>query len=126
MSCHRYNDQISCDLLSRYMSCAERIWGLFTRDPLPEGCAAQSWLYRLEALLDHDLLSPKIAQSIIKRDELSDNPAPKFNYYRASGDCICGICNELYYDHPTIHGKERTLYGCSELFVLCNTDRVKC
>jgi hypothetical protein len=49
---------------------------------------------------------------------------PKFNYYRAAGDTICSTCGEAYYEHPVIRGKERRTIGI-ELYVLCNTDRVK-
>jgi hypothetical protein len=60
-----------------------------------------------------------------KRDDLGVGiENPKFNYYRASGDCICPTCGEKYYDHPVIRGKERRAIGI-ELYVLCNTDRVK-
>jgi hypothetical protein len=60
-----------------------------------------------------------------KRDDLGVGiENPKFNYYRASGDCICPTCGEIYYDHPVIRGKERRMIGI-ELYVLCNTDRVK-
>jgi hypothetical protein len=60
-----------------------------------------------------------------KRDDLGvgiENPI--FNYYRAAGDCVCPICGEIYYEHPVIRGKERRIIGI-ELYVLCNTDRVK-
>jgi len=45
-------------LKDRYMTCAKRIWALFPNDPLPAACAAQSWIERLEALLDRNLLRP--------------------------------------------------------------------
>ena len=60
-----------------------------------------------------------------KRDELGDEPAPKFNYYRASGLTLCETCGEKYFDHPVIRRAEKLRFMC-ELFVLCNNDRVKC
>ena len=65
-----------------------------------------------------------VFRQIPLRNELDDDPAPRFNYYRASGQTCCAFCGEAYYDHPVVNGKERRANGC-ELHVLCNTDRVK-
>lgn len=46
-----------------------------------------------------------------------------FRYYRA-GNCVCPTCGLEYIDHPVVRIAEKRHYGC-ELFVLCNTDRVK-
>ena len=46
-----------------------------------------------------------------------------FRYYRA-GNCICKTCGLEYIEHPVVRMREKRHYGC-ELFVLCNTDRVK-
>lgn len=46
-------------LLLRYQRCVERLLGLFPHDPLPDACPAQSYVERLEALLDLNLLAPK-------------------------------------------------------------------
>ena len=46
-----------------------------------------------------------------------------FRYYRA-GNCKCPTCGLEFRDHPVIRMPEKRFYGC-ELFVLCNTDRVK-
>ena len=54
-------------------------------------------------------------------DHSTFNPA--FKYYRA-GNCKCPICGLEFRDHPVIRMPEKRFYGC-ELFVLCNTDRVK-
>lgn len=46
------------ELLKRYQRCAERLWRMFARDPLPDDHPAQSWLERLEALLELGLVGP--------------------------------------------------------------------
>jgi hypothetical protein len=46
-------------LQDRYQTCAQRIWRLFPKDPLPSSCPAQSWVERLEALLDRGMLQPR-------------------------------------------------------------------
>lgn len=55
---------------TRYMTCAERVWDLFDQDPLPADCAAQTWIERLEALLEHGLLAPAA------RPRLNDGVCP--------------------------------------------------
>lgn len=55
-------------------------------------------------------------------DDLTFNRA--FRYRRASGDAICGFCRLRYGDHPVVRMAEKRHYGV-ELYVLCNTDRVK-
>lgn len=48
---------------------------------------------------------------------------PAFRYYRA-GNNKCDTCKLEFRDHPVVRMPEKRFYGC-ELFVLCNTDRVK-
>jgi hypothetical protein len=68
-----------------------------------------------------------------KHNDLWDDPEPKFNYYRADGDCICSWCDRKYIEHPEERvsngGSGGDTFFCFEygytLFVLCNTDRVK-
>lgn len=43
-------------LLSRYQRVALRIWALFPADPLPPSEPAQTWVERMDALLDRQLL----------------------------------------------------------------------
>jgi hypothetical protein len=38
------------------MACAQRIWGLFPSDPIPDDERAHFWIERLESILDHGLL----------------------------------------------------------------------
>lgn len=64
---HEWWDQIeadvpvSLDTLERYQRCAERVWKLFDVDPLGDQSAAQSWVDRLEAILDGGMLASAIA-----------------------------------------------------------------
>jgi hypothetical protein len=45
-------------------------------------------------------------------------------FHRASGDCICEDCGEVYYDHQ--YDMEELGYdGQPFLIVLCNGERVK-
>lgn len=45
-------------LVARYQACAQRLWAMFPRDPLPSNHPAQAWVERLEALLNHGMLGP--------------------------------------------------------------------
>ena len=61
-----------------------------------------------------------------ERDQLVGNYMtfnPAFKYYRA-GNCKCETCGLEFRDHPVVRMPEKRFYGV-ELFVLCNTDRVK-
>lgn len=47
------------ELIKRYQKCVSRILSLFYEDLLPDGCAAQAYVERLEALLDYELIVPR-------------------------------------------------------------------
>lgn len=49
-------------------------------------------------------------------------PWTEVDFYRASGDCVCGICGGLYYDHPNYPGAEEV---CPTLMLICRGEVVK-
>jgi len=48
----------------------------------------------------------------------------EIGFYRASGLCVCNVCNKLYYDHPYAN-EARDQEGAPYLNVLCDGDIVK-
>ena len=53
-----------------------------------------------------------------------DKEEDDWDFYRASGLCICDQCGKTYYKHP--EDKEHLSFdGHPYLVILCNGDRVK-
>lgn len=46
-------------------------------------------------------------------------------FIRASGDCICEICNEKYYDHLPEFFKVENKYEIDFLHIRCDRQRLK-
>ena len=54
---------------------------------------------------------------------LLDQRIDRGMYYRASGDCLCGLCGRDYWRHPECTGSQRWS-DMGWLHLLCNGDLV--
>lgn len=94
---------MSEELFARYQRCVTRLLDMFDGDPIPKANPAHSCVERLEALIDEDLIGPRVARATDAnkdswpykkaRDMLKESGTP--HTPRAIGLAILALCEEV-------------------------------
>jgi hypothetical protein len=87
-------------LLLRYQRCANKIWELFPKDPLPDGHPAQGALERLEAIVELGLLQSKPPADFCPTYEPKKYESLVPDWLMTNQTVLCKTCDARF--NPTL------------------------